>query len=52
MNADGSLDPSFDPGTGFNGYYVESLSLLPDGKILAGGEFTMYNGWRRCTWYA
>ncbi len=44
VNADGSLDPSFDPGTGFNGYYVESLSLLPDGKILAGGEFTMYNG--------
>ena len=44
LNADGSLDPSFDPGTGFNGYYVESLSLLADGKILAGGEFTMYDG--------
>jgi uncharacterized delta-60 repeat protein len=40
---DGSLDFSFNPGTGFNDY-VYSILLQPDGKILAGGHFTSYNG--------
>ncbi len=44
LNADGSLDTSFTPtGTGFN-ERVYTLSLLSDGKVLVGGEFTSYNG--------
>ncbi|MBK9734022.1 MAG: VCBS repeat-containing protein [Saprospiraceae bacterium] len=43
LNADGSLDASFNPGTGFNGI-VWSTSLQPDGKIIMGGEFTSFNG--------
>jgi uncharacterized delta-60 repeat protein len=43
INADGSLDPTFNPGTGANGP-VESFALQPDGKILIGGYFTSYNG--------
>ncbi len=42
LNADGSLDSSFDPGTGTNDY-VSSITLQNDGKILIGGNFTAYN---------
>ncbi len=42
LNANGSLDNSFDPGTGTNDL-VNSLISLPDGKIIIGGEFTTYN---------
>ncbi|MDX2305551.1 MAG: T9SS type A sorting domain-containing protein [Microscillaceae bacterium] len=55
LNVDGSLDSSFDPGTGFgdgigfgNGSYISSdiTNIIPleDGKILVGGFFTSYNG--------
>lgn len=43
LNADGSLDTSFDPGTGFNGEVI-SIALQSDGKILVVGNFTNYNG--------
>lgn len=45
LNADGSLDMSFDPGNalGLN-TFVNSIVLQPDGKILIGGEFFTYNG--------
>ncbi|MDX2306572.1 MAG: hypothetical protein NW226_27425 [Microscillaceae bacterium] len=43
LNADGSLDTGFNPGSGFNERVI-SLALQPDGKILAGGFFTSYNG--------
>jgi len=43
LNADGSLDPSFNPGAGFNAT-VLSLALQPDGKVLVGGWFTSFNG--------
>lgn len=43
LNNNGSLDTSFDPGTGTDGY-VGSLALQPDGKIIIAGEFTSYNG--------
>ncbi len=39
LNADGSLDESFQPNFVFNGE-VTSLALQPDGKIMAGGAFT------------
>ena len=46
LNADGSIDPAFTPGTGLNQPYdyLKDICLLPDGKILIGGEFTSYNG--------
>lgn len=52
LNADGSLDTSFDPGEGARnenelyGYYpgaVNALALLPNGQILAGGSFNEFN---------
>lgn len=43
LHADGSLDVSFDPGGGFNDV-VHAVGLAADGKILAGGEFTAFNG--------
>ena len=41
LNADGSLDTSFDPGA--NGD-VLTVTLQPDGKILVGGPFTTLGG--------
>jgi uncharacterized delta-60 repeat protein len=43
LNADGSLDPSFDMGTGASDY-IADIVLQADGKILIGGYFTEYNG--------
>lgn len=43
LNADGSLDESFNPGTGTDGI-VYALAIQGDGKILVGGEFTLFNG--------
>lgn len=48
LNADGSVDASFDPGTGVTkgstSGYLSALLLLPDGKVIIGGDFTHYNG--------
>ena len=46
LNTDGSLDTSFDPGSGFD-KVVESLQLQPDGKVLAGGAFRLIDGVQR-----
>jgi len=43
LNSDGTFDPGFNVGTGFNGD-VESVVVEPDGKILVAGPFTNYNG--------
>jgi uncharacterized delta-60 repeat protein len=43
VNADGTLDASFDPGTGFD-YAPFRLAVQADGKIIAAGDFTTYNG--------
>jgi uncharacterized delta-60 repeat protein len=43
LNADGSLDTSFDPGTGPNGY-VGAITPRPDGSLLIGGTFSLFNG--------
>ncbi len=43
LNLDGSLDTTFETGTGLNGVGY-ALGSSPDGKILLGGEFTSYNG--------
>lgn len=45
LNADGSLDNTFDPGTAFLGQdqVVYAVSVQWDGKILVGGTFTNFN---------
>ncbi|OFW26099.1 MAG: hypothetical protein A3H97_14130 [Acidobacteria bacterium RIFCSPLOWO2_02_FULL_65_29] len=41
LNPDGSLDTTFNPGAN---YIVYALAVQPDGKILAGGNFTRLGG--------
>jgi uncharacterized delta-60 repeat protein len=43
LNADGSLDPGFDIGTGTDAL-VKAVAILPSGDILMGGRFTSVNG--------
>ncbi len=43
LRANGSLDTTFAPAGGANGY-VQAIALQPDGKILIGGNFTVVNG--------
>ena len=52
LNADGSVDTTFDPGAGtgsnaFGSGNVRTLILQPDGKIIIGGDFSSYNGMPR-----
>ncbi|HLA56011.1 MAG TPA: MopE-related protein [Flavobacterium sp.] len=46
LNADGSLDTGFDPGTGITGggVYVYAIAIQSDGKIVIGGSFTAVDG--------
>jgi uncharacterized delta-60 repeat protein len=46
LNTDGSIDGTFNVGTGFNAT-VWAITLQSDGKILVGGDFTSYNGTSR-----
>jgi len=43
LNSDGTLDATFDPGTGANNT-VEALGAQPDGKVIIAGRFTAVNG--------
>ncbi|MBP6234874.1 MAG: T9SS type A sorting domain-containing protein [Saprospiraceae bacterium] len=43
LNTNGSIDLTFNPGSGANGN-IWSISLQFDGKIIIAGEFTSYNG--------
>ncbi|MBV6405101.1 MAG: hypothetical protein GFGODING_01867 [Flavobacteriales bacterium] len=43
LNADGSLDATFDPGSGFDNT-VYGLAIQPDGRLIVGGDFTTFNG--------
>ena len=49
LNTDGTLDSSFDPGTGVSGAkdnggpFVKALAIQSDGKILVGGMFGSVN---------
>ena len=42
LDASGSIDPTFNIGTGINGT-VRAIAIQTDGKILVGGEFDTYN---------
>lgn len=50
LNSDGTVDNTFNSGTGFartitgGGLMLYSMALQPDGKIIASGEFDTYNG--------
>ena len=46
LNANGTLDTSFDPGRGANDS-VYALTLVPGGRILVGGLFTSISDTRR-----
>lgn len=43
LNINGTIDYSFDPGTGANNN-IHNISIQSDGKIIIGGDFTSYNG--------
>src|SRR5437867_4031822 len=43
LNSEGTLDPTFNPGSGANNN-IRTLLVLDDGSILVGGQFTNYNG--------
>ena len=47
LNADGSRDPGFNPGTGFGGNFggvLYDMAVQPDGKVVVGGRFLSYRG--------
>jgi uncharacterized delta-60 repeat protein len=45
LNSDGTIDGTFTSGLGFNGgVYTNALAIQSDGKIIAGGPFTSFNG--------
>ena len=46
LNADGTLDATFDPGAGPSGSGVKvwDIAIQPDGKYIVVGEFTSYDG--------
>jgi uncharacterized delta-60 repeat protein len=46
LNTDGSVDTTFDPGSGFE-QMVQSISIQEDGKIIVGGLFTIFDGVER-----
>ena len=46
LNADGTLDNAFNPGTGISGA-VKSIAVEPDGGVLVGGRFSAVNGIQR-----
>jgi uncharacterized delta-60 repeat protein len=46
LNVDGTLDASFNPGSGADDP-VHAVVVQPDGKILIGGEFITFNGTAR-----
>lgn len=45
LNGDGTLDTGFDPGAFMQGFgQVDAIAIQPDGRILIGGFFMMYDG--------
>ena len=45
LNTNGTIDASFVYGTGFNSLFgVIAIAIQTDGKILVGGDFTLYQG--------
>lgn len=42
----GAIDPTFNPGTGAEPLFsvINAVAILPDGRIVAGGSFSGFNG--------
>jgi uncharacterized delta-60 repeat protein len=52
LNSDGSVDTAFSPGLGvsaggYSYFYVSSVAVQSDGKVIIGGNFTSFNGTNR-----
>jgi uncharacterized delta-60 repeat protein len=47
LNTNGTLDTTFTASGGGGPFWVETLALQPDGRILVGGRFDFLNGVRR-----
>ena len=43
LQPDGTVDDSFDAGAGTN-QFIHDIAVLADGRILIGGEFTLFQG--------
>src|SRR5262245_48394033 len=43
LNSNGSLDSSFNPGSGASGY-IDQVNIQSDGKIIISGACASYNG--------
>jgi len=46
LNVDGSVDGTFDPGSGANNW-IRAVAVQQDGKVLIGGTFTVISGTSR-----
>ncbi|TAG08894.1 MAG: hypothetical protein EAZ42_08870 [Verrucomicrobia bacterium] len=44
LNYDGSLDLSFNAGSGVFGQHIRTMAIYPGGKLLVGGKFRNFNG--------
>jgi uncharacterized delta-60 repeat protein len=45
LNSDGTLDNTFNVGSAFSGGQIANcIALQSDGKVVVGGDFTIYNG--------
>ena len=47
INTDGTIDNTFNPGTGLQGGIVASINIQDDGKIIIGGGYSVFNGTQR-----
>lgn len=47
LNSDGTLDPTFDPGTAADDGPVYSIEIDAEGRVYAAGAFTTFNGTQR-----
>src|SRR5690606_31870995 len=45
LNANGSVDSTFESGIGFEKAFIYKIALQDDGKIVIGGYFTTYNNY-------
>lgn len=43
LNSDGTIDQTFQPGSGFD-KSIYSIAIQPDGKIIVAGSFNTFNG--------
>lgn len=44
LNSNGTYDGTFNLGAGFNSGMLDAIQVQPDGKIIATGPFTVFNG--------